>query len=463
MMADQNTSPANPSGHDPQNPPTRKTQKQNGLRQHLLPFAGVVGALFSFVLIYLAYDYSTVHSSPCESIFQQTSVGLSTRISLLKTEGEISIGREPLVDLTERAQMTALNLKTCCTVLEAGKLNPEQFLQCKAKTRSYERKLDEIVALVRKTPPAANTKTQPIKTTGTTANPSIQSTRAAVQTKIKAAQQISKTFNKEIVKVRSENALETLKLMPPKHVDVSAREQEPNNNNLTTNNIPLKSWVTAAISDPKDIDFYSFETPAEHRDWIKIEIDNRSTSFEPRIRLYDANKKHLVSHHSTTAGSNLTYSFVAPPNARYSVAASNYYGNSTGGYLIRVTPTKAYDAFEPNNTVPTATKVAAGKEIEASIMDGKDLDVFKIQPPSGTNQMIAVIENASTSLRPRIDAYNSRKSHIGSLHDTTAGSDITFSRDINPDGPVYVQVSDYYREAGGKYRLTVKFQTKKTK
>ena len=54
--------------------------------------------------------------------------------------GRLQIGREQLTDLDERAQMAALNLKTCCTVLDAGRLDPEQFLQCKG-TRAYAARL----------------------------------------------------------------------------------------------------------------------------------------------------------------------------------------------------------------------------------------------------------------------------------------------------------------------------------
>ena len=98
--------------------------------------------MLTLAVAYFSYDYILVRTSPCDSIFRQTKLGLSTKISFLKTEGELKLGREPLTELTERAQMTALNLKTCCTVLEAGKVDPEQFLQCKAKARAYEARVD---------------------------------------------------------------------------------------------------------------------------------------------------------------------------------------------------------------------------------------------------------------------------------------------------------------------------------
>ena len=70
--------------------------------------------------------------SPCDAIFQETSLGLSTRVSFLRTEGELRIGREQLTELSERAQMSALNLKTCCTVLDAGRSTPSSSSSARA-------------------------------------------------------------------------------------------------------------------------------------------------------------------------------------------------------------------------------------------------------------------------------------------------------------------------------------------
>ena len=86
--------------------------------------------------------------SPCDAIFQQASVGLTAKIHLLKVEGEVQLGRDSVSELDERAQMTALDLKTCCTVLDAGRLDSEQFLQCKAKARTYDARIEDISALV---------------------------------------------------------------------------------------------------------------------------------------------------------------------------------------------------------------------------------------------------------------------------------------------------------------------------
>ena len=68
-----------------------------------MPLAGVTGAMAFLAVIYFGYDIVKGKLSPCDSIFQQASVGLSTKISFLKTEGELKLGREKVTDLDERA------------------------------------------------------------------------------------------------------------------------------------------------------------------------------------------------------------------------------------------------------------------------------------------------------------------------------------------------------------------------
>ena len=121
-----------------------------------LPLAGVTAALSVMAVLYFGYDLVKGNVSPCESIFQQATVGLSTKIKFLKAEGELKLGPEKVAELSERAQMTALDLKTCCTVLDAGRIDPEQFLSCKSKARSYDARIDDVVALIKASLPAAS-------------------------------------------------------------------------------------------------------------------------------------------------------------------------------------------------------------------------------------------------------------------------------------------------------------------
>jgi len=427
----------------------------------LTPLFAVSGVLLAFVLVYLAYDYVAMRASPCEAIFKQASLGLSTRISFLKTEGEVSIGQEQLVELGERAQMTALNLKTCCTVLDAGRVNPEQFLQCKSKARAYDSKLQEISAVVERSVSAtqANSTQEEIPVDKESAGPAIPAAEAKkrIEQTVQAARSISKDFNREIVEVRKAQALETLKLEAPKEVIITAQENEPNNDGLNTNAIPLQKWISASVGEAKDADVFAFVTPSTYRDWIVIKLDNRSTTLEPRIELFSSDKVSVGHRHSTTPGSNLDYRFVSEPDTRYLVRISNYYGESTGGYLLEVRASKAYDKYEPNTGILNARSIPADTEIEASIMDGKDLDFFKVEAPDGAKELQVKLINASTTLRPRIDVYTDDKAHLTHKYNTTAGADLAFSFSTNQGKVFRVRVSDYYGDAAGAYKLTVAY------
>ncbi|MFQ5674423.1 MAG: hypothetical protein ACE5G1_00880 [bacterium] len=104
----------------------------------ILPIALVV-----LVVAYLVYDLVKPSlTSPCESIFQQTAVSLKSNLEIIKSKGGVFVGREKIQDLAERAQMAALNLKTCCIMSESGKLNAAEFLKCKSNVEQYLLQMD---------------------------------------------------------------------------------------------------------------------------------------------------------------------------------------------------------------------------------------------------------------------------------------------------------------------------------
>jgi hypothetical protein len=153
---------------------------------------------------------------------------------------------------------------------------------------------------------------------------------------------------------KKEQALQSLQAAPPSHVALDATELEPNDDILHTNLIELGKLVRAANSTQKDSDLYTFTTPAIYRDWIRVEPQNLSTTLEFNLELFDATKNSLGSTHNTTPGGDLSYDFVAQPSSTFTVRVSNYYGQSTGVYLIRVAAEKAYDAYDPKYDILSA-------------------------------------------------------------------------------------------------------------
>ena len=420
----------------------------------LLPLAAVAGALALTVVVYLGYDLISTRLSPCEAIYRQTSVSLTTKIKFLKAEGEVQIGKEPLVELDERAQITALNLKTCCTVLAAGKLDPEQFLQCKSKARTYEARVDDVAQIVQAVVKAQGN-AQPAADPRTMTTASLSTGGGNLQGRIQAARTVSQDFNREVIEVQRAQALETLKSIPPQHVEVSAQELEPNDDVLTVNLIELGKWITGTIGSQKDADVFAFKTPPTYRDHFRIELENRSTTLEPRIELFDADKASLGEVHQTTKGADLVYPFVGAPDRRYMFRVSNYYGSSVGAYLVRVVATKAYDAHEPNDDIFSARSIATGAEVKAAIMDRGDADFFRVEAGGGAQELTVDIKNASTTLRPAIGIFDAAKTSIGGRHTATAGGDVSYAFKVQPRAAYYIRVGDYYADAAGAYALTV--------
>ncbi len=214
--------------------------------------------------------------------------------------------------------------------------------------------------------------------------------------------------------MRKEQALEQLKATPPRNVAIKAQESEPNDDGLATNEIALDSWITASVGAPKDADYFAFTTPEAQRDLIRIELQNRSTTLEPRLELFDAAKSSRGEVHQTTPGADLAYTFVAQPSTTYVVRTSNYYGQSVGVYLLRVTAMRAYDAYEPNDDILHAAAIDVGASIAAGIMDKDDADYFKFTAGAEEGTLIARVTNRSTTLQPEVAVYDAAKTLVGS-------------------------------------------------
>lgn len=107
------------------------------------PVIAVVAALVVIAIAILAFLY--VFSSPCEKIFEQTSLTLGTKLDPITAKGEVLIGREKLQNLSERSEMMAMTLKTCCIAHHEGKLSNDEFLSCNQSFKNLETDLAKAV------------------------------------------------------------------------------------------------------------------------------------------------------------------------------------------------------------------------------------------------------------------------------------------------------------------------------
>ena len=92
-----------------------------------IPFKSL---LFGVALIGLiALSGLLLWPSPCDRIFEQTAPQLKVNLKIIENAGAFAVSREKVQSLSASAQKVGLHLKTCCSVLKAGKLDPGQFQQ----------------------------------------------------------------------------------------------------------------------------------------------------------------------------------------------------------------------------------------------------------------------------------------------------------------------------------------------
>jgi hypothetical protein len=105
------------------------------------PLTVIVVAALALVLAYFLYDR---WRPACDSIFDQTATKVGASGDVLKSKGELFVGREKVQELAESSQKVALHLKACCVAQHSGNLNAEQLQGCMNGAKEYESKLQVV-------------------------------------------------------------------------------------------------------------------------------------------------------------------------------------------------------------------------------------------------------------------------------------------------------------------------------
>jgi len=117
---------------------------------------------------------------------------------------------------------------------------------------------------------------------------------------------------------------------------------------------------------------------------------------------------------------------------------------------------KAYDRYEPNDDAFTATRLKVGETIEASIMDGADVDSYRFSGVTGKSLTVD-LENLSRSLQPSIRVLKSDRSRVRDwAAPNESGANLTFSLESEPGHDYFVEVGSYAGRTAGPYKLTVR-------
>jgi len=224
------------------------------------------------------------------------------------------------------------------------------------------------------------------------------------------------------------------------------------------NAISLNTRVAGTIANSSDTDFFQFKTPPKYRDWIDVEVENRSTALQPTVTVYNSEKGSIGSAEAPNAGANVKYSFVCQPASVYYAQISPYkYNPAAGAYNLIVTARRTYDAFEPNDDFQTASSIGLGKTIQAGIMDAGDTDYYQFKTAKcSTGNLLVTVKNNSQDLQPVVSVFNAEKGEVGSAQAPNSGADVQYSFACLPNSYYYVQVSPYkYNPASGEYSLKV--------
>jgi hypothetical protein len=364
--------------------------------------------------------------SPCEDIFEQTAPKVETHIELIKNKGALVVGHEQIQELSESAQKVGLHLKTCCSVLDGGKLNPEQFQQCIDKVSAYDKQIALIAQQVTEAAEAGERGTLEIA----------QDKIVTINQAARAATDEGEELARQVAQLKSPSA---------------STEREPNDTILQANPFVVGQAVIAEVSGTKDQDYFKFRHPSKLRDKVTAIVENQSTTLRPWVKVYDANKSEILDRYDGTSGANLEVTLSMEPGSDYYLQVLPY--DSSGKYRLSVVAQQAFDRYEPSDEPFSATRIEIGQVIAANIMDPKDTDWYQLTA-AGPEGITLRLENRSTTLRPWIKVYDANKSEILDRYDGTSGADLEAAFKAEPGSRYYVRVLPY--DSHGEYQLSAR-------
>jgi hypothetical protein len=239
-------------------------------------------------------------------------------------------------------------------------------------------------------------------------------------------------------------------------IDPGGSELEPNNDIQHANALWLDRPVQGVIDTGMgDVDCYWFTTPRPPRDRVSIEVVARSMTLIPRLRIYDERGNLITGlKEALNPGATVRYDFSPPPNTLYYIEVDGISGSS-GPYTVVVNALRAYDVYEPNDTVLTATRIVPGQTIDANIMDADDTDFYSFVSPVAATIGIDVTSRDST-LIIGVATFAPDLHNIDFAPDPKGpGAPVHHTIQVEPNQMYYVQVFSK-NDSAGPYTLILK-------
>jgi len=389
------------------------------------------------LLTLMWFVYRGLGRSRCDSIFEQTADRVQADLKFIKVKGGVTLGAEKVQELTDSSQKVGLHLKSCCVAQQTKMLTADQFQVCMSGARDYQTQIIQIAANIKEADAAEKQ----------------QKPELAKQKTDEAKEGANKVVSTEKTLAK---AMET----PPASPTLKGgAEHEPNNTIPQANVAEMGAAIAGEVNPSDDVDFFKFQyrDPKKRRDIVLVHLDNPSTTLRPTLILHHEDKSIATNwSDANSPGANKEFLFTAEPEKSYFVGVGSYSKNSAGQYTLSAVPQKAYDQYEPNDDAFAATRLKLGETIEANIMDGKDVDSYRVSDVKDKSLTVELV-NLSSGLRPAIRVLHADKSIARNWDDANAaGADLKFSLQAEPGQDYFIEVSAYGGNSAGPYKLTVR-------
>jgi len=262
---------------------------------------------------------------------------------------------------------------------------------------------------------------------------------AAIDDRARAINSFREALARDIDYAPVRANLDRLRAEPSSALPVSA-EVEPNNTDQLANYIGLNKPVDGEVTPlENDEDCFRVVTPPAPRDLIQINLTDRSQTLEPRVRLYDEVGMILPWEKTNQQpGASLSLVIAPQPNVPLYVHVSGE-GTNGGAYTLLVKPLKAFDKYEPNDDIFSATKITLGQKIEANLMDADDTDFYSFAADK-TGSVAIDIQNESPTLVPAVTTFAPDMRTTGFGPDVHPGESLHHTMAVQEGQTYFIQV-----------------------
>jgi hypothetical protein len=122
-------------------------------------------------------------------------------------------------------------------------------------------------------------------------------------------------------------------------------------------------------------------------------------------------------------------------------------------WVVPTTPESTNFTFEnTRRDISHARPIEMAKPIDGKLVDGSDIDIYRLDPIAGGLEVHVHIDSSSTTLIPALIVYDSAKNTIGEKQ--SPGGNLDYSFLAQPNMTYYVQVWGR-RSTTGPYTLSI--------